>query len=350
MSNKKKFALKYLGYFFIGFLSLVLIMVATFWVGAEVSLDRSFAHSEEVEKLPFFSPDASDGLVRIATKQGNFRARVAGFGKDEERPLVILLHGFPVTSAMWLDLIPPLVEAGYSVVAFDQRGYSPEVRPREVEQYAVAHMVSDVYAVADAAGFNRFHLVGHDWGAGVGWNVVLANRGRVISWTPLSIAHPAAFGAALQNDPDQQSRSGYFELFIAPWIPETLFSFNDFWFLKKVFAKMPKEKIDEYIDVFSEPGALTAALNWYRANLSDLSMKTEAESMDVMVPTLFIWGNMDSAVGRRGTELMADYMKGPYSIIELNAGHWLLSEAPQQIINPILDHLQVSEAKLTNTQ
>ena len=334
--------MKYFGYFFGGVSSLVLILVVIFWVGAQTSLDRSFAHTRATAELPFFNSNSDDGLVRIITERGDFRARVAGFGRQEERPLVVLLHGFPVTSAMWLDLIPALVEAGYRVVAFDQRGYSPQMRPKEVNQYVVPQMVSDVFAVADVIGEENFHLVGHDWGAGVGWGVVLAKPSRIISWTPLSIAHPAAFGAALQNDPDQQSRSSYFALFVTPGIPETLFTFNDLWFLKGVFGNMRAEKIDEYIDVFSEPGALTAALNWYRASFAGNQIDIEIQNNDVRVPTLFIWGNEDVAVGRLGTELMADYMKGPYSIIEVNAGHWLLSESPEQVIDPIVEHIRIN--------
>mgnify|MGYP001174561507 FL=1 len=334
--------MRYFGYVVGGVFSLTLILVVIFWVGAQISLDRTFSHSRAAAELPLFSSNSNDGLVRIVTERGDFRARVAGFIGQEERPLVVLLHGFPVTSAMWLDLIPALAETGYRVVAFDQRGYSPQVRPKEVNQYAVPEMVSDVFSVADVVGEESFHLVGHDWGAGVGWGVVLAKPSRIASWTPLSIAHPAAFGAALQSDPDQQSRSSYFALFVTPGVPETLFAFNDFWILRGVFGNMRTEKTDEYIDVFSEPGALTAALNWYRASFAGNQIDIENQNDDVKVPTLFIWGNEDEAVGRLGTELMADYMKGPYSIIEVNAGHWLLSESPEQVIDPIVEHIRIN--------
>ena len=203
-------------------------------------------------------------------------------------------------------------------------------------------MVDDVFAVADAVGGERFHLVGHDWGAAVGWGVVLGQPDRVLSWTPLSIAHPAAFGAALQNDPDQQSRSSYFTLFVTPGVPETLFTFNDLWLLKNIYGDMRSEKVDEYVSVFSEPGALTAGLNWYRASFGSDSAGTGVQENDVRVPTLFIWGNQDEAVGRLGTELMSEYMKGSYSIIELNAGHWLLSETPEQVIPPIVSHIRAN--------
>ena len=333
---------KYFGYFIAGILALLLMGVVAFWVGAQVSLDRSYAHSKRTAQLPFFDSGSKEGLVQIRTDRGDFRARAAGFEGQEKQPLVVLLHGFPVTSAMWLDLIPVLAEAGYRVVAFDQRGYSPQSRPETIDQYVVSELVNDVFAVADAVGGERFHLVGHDWGAGVGWGVVLAQPDRVLSWTPLSIAHPAAFGAALQNDPDQQSRSSYFTLFVTPGVPETLFTFNNLWLLKSAYGEMRAEKVDEYVSVFSEPGALTAGLNWYRASFGGDSSGTEVQENDVKVPTLFIWGNQDEAVGRLGTELMSEYMKGPYSIIELNAGHWLLSETPEQVITPIVSHIRAN--------
>tara|TARA_E500000331_G_scaffold128221_1_gene125581 strand:+ start:180 stop:1271 length:1092 start_codon:yes stop_codon:yes gene_type:complete len=333
---------KYFGYFIVGILALLLIGVAAFWLSAQMSLDRSYTHSKRTAELPFFDSGSKEGLVQISTDRGDFRARAAGFEGPEKKPLVVLLHGFPVTSAMWLDLIPVLAEAGYRVVAFDQRGYSPQTRPARIDQYVVSELVDDVFAVADALGGERFHLVGHDWGAGVGWGVVLAKPDRVLSWTPLSIAHPAAFGAALQNDPDQQSRSSYFTLFVTPGVPETLFTFNDLRLLKSAYGGMRAEKVDEYVSVFSEPGALTAGLNWYRASFGGDPASTEVQENDVRVPTLFIWGNQDEAVGRLGTELMSEYMKGPYSIIELNAGHWLLSETPEKVIPPIVSHIRAN--------
>ena len=339
--------MKFLGYFFAGLLGVAFVGVAILWGGAQISLDRSYAHTKAAAQLRDFADNDADGVVRIATSRGDFRARIAGFQDSGERPLVVLLHGFPVTSAMWIDLIAPLSEAGYRVVAFDQRGYSPGVRPQVVSEYAVPQLVADVFAVADAAGGGPFHLVGHDWGAAVGWGTVLTDPSRILSWTPMSIAHPSAFQAALETDPDQQSRSSYFALFVTPWVPEILFTFNDFSLLKGALAGMRADKMQDYIKVFSEPGALTAALNWYRAMLDPDATATTNQNTDVSVPTLFIWGNQDGAVGRRSTELMADYMRGPYSILELDAGHWLLSDLPEQVIAPVLAHIQGNDSAST---
>ena len=124
--------MKFLGYFFAGLLGLAVLGVSILWGGAQMSLDQSYAHTKAAAQLRDFADNDADGVVRIATSRGDFRARIAGFQDSGERPLVVLLHGFPVTSAMWIDLIAPLSEAGYRVVAFDQRGYSPGVRPQVV--------------------------------------------------------------------------------------------------------------------------------------------------------------------------------------------------------------------------
>jgi pimeloyl-ACP methyl ester carboxylesterase len=263
-----------------------------------------------------------------------FRARIAGSHGDG----VILLHGFPVTSAMYEPLLAAAAEGGYRVVAFDQRGYSPGARPAGSEHYAVGDLVGDVLAVADAVGFERFHLVGHDWGSAVGWSLVLAEPERVLSWTALSIPHPEAFRAALNSDPDQQRRSRYFRLFATPWLPEVLFTFNGLALLKSaVYAPMLGSQRDEYLRVFSEPGALTAALDWYRA-LSRSSEQNSAAPAAVATPTLFVWGNQDPAVGRVAVAAQRGYMRGPFREIELDAGHWLLEENGPRVIDAVIAH------------
>ncbi len=306
--------------------------------GSQLSLDRDYTHTQETAALPAFTPIGGSGLVTISANGHQFRARIAGFDGNDEKPAVMLLHGFPVTSAMWVDLIQPLEDAGYRVVAFDQRGYSPGARPEDISEYTIDKLSADVIAVADATGMDRFHLIGHDWGAGVGWSIVLGQPTRLLSWTGLSIAHPAAFTDALANDPDQQARSSYFLFFRTPLLPETVFTFNGLQILMSFYGEMSRLQRDEYFSVFSEPGALTSGLNWYRAMNQSLTGGDEIES-DVSIPTLFIWGNNDGAVGRVAVESMAQYMKGPYLEIELDAGHWLMVDYPAEVTDAVLDHL-----------
>jgi pimeloyl-ACP methyl ester carboxylesterase len=317
------------------------VVVLVLEIGSRMSLDSDYTHTRKTRTLAEFSPHSESGLVRIATEDYEFRARVAGFD-SADRPAVILLHGFPVTSAMWDPLIEPMTAAGYRVLAFDQRGYSPGARPGDVADYAVEKLVNDVIAVADAAGLEQFHLVGHDWGALVGWATVMTYPQRVLSWSALSIAHPAAFSEALRTDPDQRSRSRYIMLFATPWLPEALLSFGDFTILKGAWSGAPDSARAEYLEVFSEPGALSGAFNWYRAMVGGFD-SGGALAIRVATPTLFIWGNHDIAAGRWAVDAQAAYIVGPYEFIELDAGHWLMEDHPRVVTEAIIQHLQAVE-------
>ncbi len=337
-----KFA-KFVAYSVLGLVLLVVLIAA---IGSYFSLDRSFSHTTDSADLPQFASSLSTGLVQLDANGYTFRARIAGFD-NEAGELVILLHGFPVTSAMWKPLLPALADSGFKAIAFDQRGYSPGARPLDSSAYAIDQLVSDVTAVADELGVEKFHLIGHDWGSAVGWNTVLRHPSRILSWTGLSIAHPAAFGDALENDPDQQSRSAYFAVFSAPLVPEMLLTFNDLSVLTAAYEGMNEDSISEYRRVFSEPRALTSALNWYR-QMNSPSAAPAIENWNVSAPTLFIWGNNDSAVGRSAVEGQTQYMKGPYRVIELDAEHWLMSTSSDEIIPEVLKHLNSANEQTLN--
>ncbi len=252
---------------------------------------------------------------------------------------VVLLHGFPETSLMWSELMPVLADAGYDCIAPDQRGYSPGARPDGAENYTYTAMAEDVMALADAAGFERFHLIGHDHGAGLGWTVAAKHAPRLLSWTALSIPHVAAFRAAMTEDSDQQERSQYIGVFQQPGVAEQMMSADDFAGLKSVWQTLPQAHQDEYLAVLSAPGALTAALNWYRGALA-ADQAEQAPVGDISLPTLLIWGNQDQAVGRRGCELAEAYMKGPYRFVEADAGHWLAQEVPDLVATEVVAHLK----------
>jgi pimeloyl-ACP methyl ester carboxylesterase len=330
--------LKALKWFLIAGLVALVAVAAVLTFGSRMSMDQHYEHTQRTAILPVFTTDTTEQLVRINAQGYDYRARVAGFDQGERRPGVILLHGFPVSSAMWNAIIDPLANEGYRVVAFDQRGYSPGARPAGAENYVVPNLVADVLAVADAVGFEEFHLIGHDWGAAVGWSTVMTAPERIITWTGISIAHPAAFSAALQEDPDQKARSSYFAFFVTPWLPETLFSFNNFEMLKSLYAEMSTAQQEEYLEIFGEPGALTAALNWYRSMLVD-QPDVEKQEVEITTPTLFIWGNNDPSAGRVAVDGQTQYMKGPYSKMELSGGHWLMTDFPGVITEAVIEHL-----------
>jgi len=283
---------------------------------------------------------AEHTVFEIEAKQMVFRSRGAGLDNVSGEP-VILLHGFPETSIMWANMMERLANEGYRCFAPDQRGYSPNARPKGVENYIYQELASDVVALADAIGFGRFHLVGHDWGSVVGWAAILLYPERVHSWTAMSVPHMDAFRSALADDIDQQQRSQYIAFFRTQGQAEKTLTANDFELLRALWSSIPSDQVEEYITVFSQPGALTAALNWYRANSFDLEQGYQGALFGpVWHPTLLIWGNQDIAIGRAAVIRTEQYMKGPYRLVELNAGHWLIQEEPDRVHGEILGHLK----------
>jgi pimeloyl-ACP methyl ester carboxylesterase len=321
------------------------IMIAVLAGGSALSLDWNHRHRAETAALPLLDANTHSGLVRIAANGMEFRARVSGL--DNTGPGVVLLHGFPETSVMWTPLIELLSDQGYRVVAFDQRGYSPGARPVAVDAYSIPQLVEDVFAVAQATGMQQFHLVGHDWGAAVGWAAVMAKPELLLSWTSLSIPHIAAFSDALANDADQRQRSRYMQFFRTPLLPEAVFTFNHLKLMNDaMYAQMSESQRAEYRAVFSEPGALTAALNWYRAPAGF----NVAPAPKVRLPVLFIWGNHDPAVSRYAVESQRNFIEGPFDYHELNAGHWLMEEATDKVDAEILLFLRGVDAKAQEAQ
>ncbi len=282
-------------------------------------------------------------LIReIKANKTTFRCKAAGLSNVSGEP-VIFLHGFPETSSMWASLMTQLADEGYCCFAPDQRGYSPGARPDRMEAYTYDELVSDVVALADAMEFRRFHLVGHDWGSVVGWAVVHMYPNRIQSWTAMSVPHVDAFRSAIADDPDQQQRSQYISLFLLPGQAEEVLVGNDFAGLRAAWSSIPANQVEDYLTVFSQPGAMTAALNWYRANARLLDPGDRGEKFGpVSHPTLLLWGNQDIAVGRASVERTAPYMRGPYRLVELNAGHWLAQEEPQRVYKEIREHLRAN--------
>ena len=258
-----------------------------------------------------------------------FRCRVCG---PEEGEPVILLHGFPESSAMWVRAMGALAEKGYRCLAPDQRGYSPGARPKGKGAYTMDKVASDVIALADAAGFEKFHLVGHDWGAGCGWTVVQLFPECLLSWTALSLPHMAAFGKAIRTVPEQKKKSGYMVFFQLPVLPELALGW---WALERVWREAGPDEVADYRALFKPYAARRAVLNWYRA----VRRRTVTYS-EVSVPTLFIWGNRDEAIGRAGAEDTRRFMKGEYRFVELDAGHWLPREEFDRVMGEISRHLE----------
>jgi pimeloyl-ACP methyl ester carboxylesterase len=276
--------------------------------------------------------------LEIDANQLTFTARAAGPAGGRG---VILLHGFPQTSWSWRGQLSELGDAGYRAVAPDQRGYSVGARPLTVADYGLDHLVADVLALADAMEMDTFDLVGHDWGGMVSWVAAARHADRVRSLSVVSTPHPLALRAALLGgDPDQARRSAQMDAFRRPDVPERLLLGEDSsgsgLEALCTASGLGAANTRQYLAVLTRPGALTAALNWYRAmngdELADLPLVT--------VPTLYVWSTDDAALGRPAAEASAQFVSGGYRFVVLEGvNHWIPEAAPRELARLLVEHL-----------
>lgn len=302
------------------------------------SIDWAKKHSKRIAELPVFQETDDTGEFRLQIGELEFLIRVVGM--QNEGPAVILLHGFPESSIMWTDALKEAAKEGYRVIAFDQRGYSPGARPKGAENYHIKALTNDVLAVADQLDFEAFHLVGHDWGAVVSWNVAMEYPKRLRSLTALAIPHTGVFFDAVLNHLEQQKRSGYMKMFQKPFLVEYKFMAHEQEFFKQMMGDNPKDHLEEYLAIQSEYGATTAALNWYRAlNIEEIvSQKTYMKK--ITTPTLYIWGSEDMVIAPAIIPQQKAYMEGPYKEVVLPTGHALIQTQTDTIISAILSHFK----------
>ena len=267
---------------------------------------------------------------------GGLTFDVRTLGPDDGEP-VILLHGFPETSLSWSAVAPVLAEAGFRVIAPDQRGYSPDARPPAVADYAMQHLVDDVLGLADALDLGAFHLVGHDWGAAVSWAVAAHHGDRLRTLTAVSVPHLAAYNAALRADSDQQQRASYIGLMRQEGKAEDVLAEEDGRRLRAMYdGKIPATHVDAYVDFFHDREALTGALAWYRAMTAAL-----ADLPSVSVPTTYVWSDGDWAIGRASAEACGDHLTGPFEFVEFTSvSHWIPEEAPGDLATAILERVR----------
>ncbi|HEX6547111.1 MAG TPA: alpha/beta hydrolase [Candidatus Dormibacteraeota bacterium] len=257
---------------------------------------------------------------------------------------VLLLHGFPEGAESWSAQLEALAGAGLHAVAPDLRGYGGSDAPATEEAYRLALLVADITGLIDALGAERIHLAGHDWGALVGWAFAAQHADRLLSWSALSVGHPAAFARAAAKDEDQRNRSAYIRLFRERGKAEQVLAEDGYQRLRAMYRigpdpdAIPEPVIERFVANLARPGRLTAALNYYRAALADL-----AGLGPVSVPSQLVWGDQDPAVGATGTQLTASYMTGPYQLEVLpGAGHWLQFERPDQVSRLLVRHCQAN--------
>ena len=259
---------------------------------------------------------------------------------SKEGELIIFLHGFPESSYMWKELMSSFSENGFYCVAPNLRGYSKGACPKGKEHYSLDKLVNDVLDISKFLNKSKFHLVGHDWGAAIGWKVVHDYQDAILSWTGISVPHLQAFGKAIVVDEEQSKMSQYIKSFQLPYLPEMRIRKNDFKIFKKLWKNSESKAIANYLEVFRNPKQLTASLNYYRSNYKLLKKAAKGQILgDINVPTLFIWGNKDVAIGSYSVNESHQYMKNDYQFIELDSGHWLIQTNYYELKKAITRHI-----------
>jgi pimeloyl-ACP methyl ester carboxylesterase len=256
---------------------------------------------------------------------------IAGSGPD-----VLLLHGFPDSHKLWRYQIPALVAGGFRVIAPDLRGYGfTDIPKGGVAAYRMDQLVADVVSLLDVLGVAKVRLVGHDWGAGIGWQAAIAHPDRIDRYVAISVGHPTSFK---RGGFKQKLNSWYMLMFQLRGFAEWLISVNDF----KLFGRLsgfPQEVPNWRADL-GRPGRLTAALNYYRANIA-LILSSDSGNVTVAVPVMGIWSARDTALTERQMVNSAQFCKAGWRYERIDGvGHWLPLEAPERLNTLLLDYLR----------
>lgn len=275
--------------------------------------------SDDLESLTFHNGAIDLGAVAAGPADG---------------PVVVLLHGFPEFWYSWHNQIAPLAAAGFRVVVPDQRGYNKSSKPRGAASYAIPHLVSDVLAIADQLGQDRIFLAGHDWGAAVAWSVALLHPNRIAKLAILNVPHPSVMIRYLRTNLRQLLRSWYMFFFQLPFIPEAAFSAFHFRLGVRSLANSSRpgtftpDDLAQYRAAWSQRGAMTGMINWYRAAARHRSKFPDSR---VHVPTRILWGMRDAFLLSEMAHDSLRYCDNAELHTFANATHWLQHEEPARV-------------------
>ncbi|NJN59158.1 MAG: alpha/beta hydrolase [Leptolyngbyaceae cyanobacterium SL_5_9] len=261
-----------------------------------------------------------------------------------EGPLMLMLHGFPEFWYSWRKLIPEFAQ-NYKVVALDLRGYNDSEKPADKSAYVMSEFIKDVEGVVRGLGYDRCILVGHDWGGAIAWNFAYAYPEMVEKLIILNLPHPAKFAEGLRT-PQQLLRSSYMFFFQIPWLPELLVQASSYQVVSAALTGMAVNKnafsdtdLAAYKEAVAKPGALTAMLNYYRNVFQQGIVEREWGVLDV--PTLMIWGEDDTALGKELTYGTEAYVKNFQIRYIPNCSHWVQQERPDLVTQYIWEYLAI---------
>ncbi len=258
-------------------------------------------------------------------------------------PVVVLLHGFPEFWYSWRKQIEPLAAAGFRVIVPDQRGYNLSSKPRGVASYSIPKLVADVIALADHLGQPKIYLAGHDWGAMVAWSAAILHADRIAKLAILNVPHPSVMRRYLMTEPRQLLRSWYMFFFQLPWLPELFFSaFNFRTGIGSLVnssreATFTEEDLNQYRAAWSQPGALTAMINWYRTLFR---APTRFSNPVVTVPTRIIWGERDRFLLAEMAQQSLRYCADGELFTIAEASHWVHHEEPGRVSQLLIEFFQ----------
>jgi pimeloyl-ACP methyl ester carboxylesterase len=246
---------------------------------------------------------------------------------------VVLLHGWPDSGRLWQHQVPSLVSRGFRVIVPDLRGLGRSERPADVGAYAVQNSVADVTGILDALGLDDAHVVGHDWGAIVAWFTAMLCPERVRRLVILSVPHPLVPHTARQNE-----MYWYHLFFQFAEIAEATIQYDDWAWLRKFGPEHPD--LDQVIADLSRPGALTAGLNWYRANRAPRMPAPPVALPPVKAPTLGIWSTGDRYLDGARMDGSAAYVDAQWRYEQIpEASHWIPVDAPERLTQLLLEWL-----------
>ena len=278
-------------------------------------------------------------METIAFQNGSVTLNAVAAG-PKDGAVVILLHGFPEFWYSWHKQIEPLAAAGFRVIIPDQRGYNKSSKPAGIKSYALAELVSDVIAIADQLEQKQFFLAGHDWGAAVAWSVALLCPKRIAKLAILNVPHPLVMSRHLRTNWMQTRKSWYMFFFQLPWLPEMGFKYSNFRMGERSLIGSSRagtfgaNDLAQYRAAWSQPGALTGMINWYRAAFRH---RTRFPDTRVHVPTRILWGERDIFLSAEMARESLEYCDNAELFTFAEASHWLQHEESERISQHLID-------------
>ncbi len=255
---------------------------------------------------------------------------------------VVLLHGFPEFWYGWRKQITALVNAGCRVIVPDQRGYNLSDKPKGIKNYRADELVKDIVGLIDALDYEKVNLVGHDWGGIVAWMLSYKHPERLQHLGILNAPHPLVMRRFLLRDFEQMRRSWYGLFFQLPWLPEAGMRADNWRGAVRALRgsgkihTFPKEDIEKYKEAWSQPNAMTAMINWYRAIRYQPRLPQE---MQIRIPTLMMWGMKDVALTHRLARPSMDHCDQGKLILFPDSTHWVQIEAAEEVNHYLVDFL-----------